>query len=371
MVCSGWTKKGGNTGIMNLEKLKVGQIFKNYVELCKTLEIEEKKGRSKKFQIRELQRYFQYSKHGQSIIIKKIYTSALEKEDNSYLGGNQKYVKDLTIALLNYLASRSKKETNSEFVTNLMLFEMSGMVNSQYRPTKYQLEAFLEDHPLLEKADVDIFLERTGIKMRRVLKTTLEILRKKLWINYRPAHLFANRFVFMNNVDVVKSRPATDEEETIIMNIKKEVAKEMGFEDEESVEKAIYAAGKSKVYNAEVNRRIKEKFQWDYCYYGWKIDFHETIKDDAIRYKKRLDEVEEARLSLNGKMRESIDNQARSMCKKDLKRAEELVDEFWEEERTDIPQKYSDEWIEGQLLLTDLLIKLPSRPNIKSVLRKE
>jgi hypothetical protein len=356
---------------MNLEKLQVGQTFKNYKELCKTLGIEEKKARSKNFQIKELQRHFQFSRNGQSITIEKIYPHALKKVDNSYFGKNQKYVKDLAVALLNYLSARSKKETNSEFVTNLMLFEMSGMINSQYRPTKYQMENFLESHPLLEKSDVDVFLERTGIKMRKVLKTTLEILRTKLWINYRPAHLFVNKFFLLKNTDVIKSRPATDEEETTITNIKKEVAKEMGFEREDYVEKAIYAAGKSKIYNAEVNKRIKETFGWDYCYFGWKIDFHKNIKEDTERYKQRLkeeelEEVEAAKVSLNGKMGESIDKQAKHMYEKDLKRAEKLVDAVWGERsnvgQKNIPERYKDEWIEGQLLLTDLLIKLPSKP---------
>jgi hypothetical protein len=357
---------------MNLEKLKVGQTFKNYKELCKTLGIKEKSGKSRQLQIEEFQRYFQASKKGQAITIEKIYPSALRKVDNSYLGGNQKYVKDLMVALLNYLSARSKKETNSAFVTNLQLFEMSGMINSQYRPTKHQIESFLENHPLLEKSDVDIFLERTGVKMRKVLKTTLEILHKKLWINYRPAHLFVNKFFLLKNSDIVKSRSATDEEETTILNIKKDVATEMGFENEDYVERAIYAAGKSKEYNAEVNKRIKEKFGWDYCYFGWRIDFHEDIKEDSERYKKRLEEaeleeVEVAKLSLNGKIGESIDNQARTMYKKDLKRAEKLVEEVWGEMsnigKKDMPEKYKDEWIEGQLLLTDLLIKLPqSKP---------
>lgn len=64
---------------MKLENIRVGQVFKNYGELCKALEIEEKTGRSKKFQIKKIKKYFRFSKIGQKITIDEIYETPVEK----------------------------------------------------------------------------------------------------------------------------------------------------------------------------------------------------------------------------------------------------------------------------------------------------
>lgn len=75
---------------MKIENLKVGMVIKNYKELCKLLEIEEKGGSSKKAQMKELNRYCKFIKKGYKFKITKIYDEPLPKEDNRSLNPNSR-----------------------------------------------------------------------------------------------------------------------------------------------------------------------------------------------------------------------------------------------------------------------------------------
>ena len=58
---------------MKFENLHEGQVFKNYKELCATLEIEPTDGSSKRAQFKDLDTYCLYHKEGHKIIIDEIF----------------------------------------------------------------------------------------------------------------------------------------------------------------------------------------------------------------------------------------------------------------------------------------------------------
>jgi hypothetical protein len=87
---------------MNLDTICEGMVIKNYRQLCKILDIEEKTGQSKQYQVKDLQRYFQFSRSGQSIIVDKIYETPTEKISRSNQNRKNKY-KDLTGLFFNRL----------------------------------------------------------------------------------------------------------------------------------------------------------------------------------------------------------------------------------------------------------------------------
>ena len=72
---------------MNINNLKVGNNYKNWKELCVEVGIEAKTGRSKKFQEKEFERYFSWTKQGQKITIVEIYDTPKEKEDGRKMNG--------------------------------------------------------------------------------------------------------------------------------------------------------------------------------------------------------------------------------------------------------------------------------------------
>lgn len=67
---------------MDISKLKKGMIFKNYKELCSFLEEIPKGGDSKKAQLKEWAKYFEFHKEGNSFIIDKKYRTPKEKKAN-------------------------------------------------------------------------------------------------------------------------------------------------------------------------------------------------------------------------------------------------------------------------------------------------
>lgn len=96
---------------MNINKLKVGQVIKNYKELCTLLGIEPCAGNSKKSQLKELERFISYHKEGNKFIVDEIYTNVKEKEDlRKYNGGDNnsiEYIKNIEVLILNLLAEEN------------------------------------------------------------------------------------------------------------------------------------------------------------------------------------------------------------------------------------------------------------------------
>ena len=62
---------------MDLNSLNEGMIVKNYRELCDLLGVNIKDGKSRKLQIEEWKRYFDFERQGNKYIINKIYNTPL------------------------------------------------------------------------------------------------------------------------------------------------------------------------------------------------------------------------------------------------------------------------------------------------------
>ena len=77
-----------------MNKLEVGQIFKNYKAVCEWLEIKPTTGTAKIAQIKEFERYCKYYRDGQKYIIDEVFDNPTEKIDgrvNNKGGNNNKY----------------------------------------------------------------------------------------------------------------------------------------------------------------------------------------------------------------------------------------------------------------------------------------
>lgn len=353
---------------MKLENLHVGMAIKNYGELCRLLGVEQKKGGSKKFQIKELERYFRFHTEGQKIVVDEVYSVVAKKIDKrKMVSPNAKYVNELSIAIMDYLASRvdGEQEANHEFMTSLDLFEKTGMVNEQYRPLIHnigQLESLLKSSNI-EEDDISDFLERATKKMREILKSTLRSLERRSLIAFRVCHLLVNR-TKIDNVEVVTSkRVTTEDEETIIREMKREIAREMGFNVDDidgSIEGRVYSSMRSKEFNSRLNRRIRKHFHCNSVYTGWKIDFHKNIVGTVAHYKQKQEELDRAVALLNRNVDEAIDEQARSIYEENLREAEKQLEEVWGESSKMTTKKYQklkENWLENQFLCTDFFIK--------------
>lgn len=71
---------------MNIDNLKLRE-YKNYKVICNVLEEKIKSGKSKRLQLEDWQRYFEWEKKGHKLRITKIYSKPKEKVDGRKTGG--------------------------------------------------------------------------------------------------------------------------------------------------------------------------------------------------------------------------------------------------------------------------------------------
>lgn len=88
---------------MDITNLKPGDIISDYKELCTLVQEEIKGGDSKKAQLKEFERYFQYEKHGRKFLILDVYDTPLPKNDKRKDGNRKIYVTYIESILLMYL----------------------------------------------------------------------------------------------------------------------------------------------------------------------------------------------------------------------------------------------------------------------------
>lgn len=122
---------------INTDGICVGQVLKNYKELCRELGIVEKKSGSKTYQLKEIERYIEYQKQGNKFIITKIYDEPLFKKSNSVY-------KELIYSCLIAILHKNRNSKNF-FITKSKLLEQLGFVNKNFAECRAAVKA-VADH---------------------------------------------------------------------------------------------------------------------------------------------------------------------------------------------------------------------------------
>ena len=152
---------------MNLNNIKNGDIFKNWKEFCKAIDIECKKSNNRKGDERKLSSLCEWHKEGQKVIIDKIYDTPRKIKEtrggaNNHNNKYQSLEDQLMLTIANNLSKndivayedRNKKfgkPSNQEptltlgkdksycyvYMYGIDLYEQLCMVNSKYRENKY------------------------------------------------------------------------------------------------------------------------------------------------------------------------------------------------------------------------------------------
>lgn len=120
--------------IETVSTLKAGQEFRNYKELCEALSIAPTGGKTKKLNLKEMQRFFEYERDGNKFIIKTVYDVPKPKEDNDR---NSKYQKYIECLLVNELYNKCQKN-NVKTCTLIYAFKDMAynmfMINDDFKP---------------------------------------------------------------------------------------------------------------------------------------------------------------------------------------------------------------------------------------------
>lgn len=193
------------------DTLIVGQTFKNYKMLCQTLKQIPKKGDSKKSQVKEFKRYFDWEQQGQKLTITEIYDTPKEKIDNRVNNRGHKK-RQIPLELIECgLYWISQKDVT--IITPFDIFLQLGLCNDETSQILYNKDDLLynKDSP---------FKECDYIVIDIVMNNLYNSMKRKVMCNYVKE---CKLIIYYDENDNYCSRLATDEEMTIIKQVEQDV----------------------------------------------------------------------------------------------------------------------------------------------------
>lgn len=302
---------------VKVSTLIIGEVFKNYKELCLFLGEEVLEGNSKKAQLKEWGRYFLWEKKGQKFIILEVYDEPLSKED----GRKNKniYVQYIEVILLKLL-SNQKDDKDAFYITTGQLYKLLGMINDDYknislddlndRIPKYEITSF----------DVNKFYQRSNQRLREILYSSLNCLQQRALVKYDIQTIIVRK----NKKNKLVHDVANDTEKKKIMKAERKTLLDMGLESK----RQAFAKFKDGDFFSILNNYLKEWYGWEHSYDRIKIlynksDVSSTVDKDIEKLKYDFSEVKLQRFLLNDKIVEALNKNAITMVENRHKKAEE------------------------------------------------
>ena len=324
--------------------LELGMVVKNYKEMCKMLDEEVTNGNSKKAQLKEWARYFEWEKSGQKFIITDIYDTPLNRQDKRKIGNNSVYVKYIELILLQYL---SKQKEYTKTFTKRNWWELLGMVNRNYnRVSKKYLENI--DHSIT-KFEINHFYQRCNKKLEQILFSSLNNLKSRKLLIWE-----------METVIVIKDNCgenfilANDEQKKLILEVERYILKNvMGYEKIFQV----FCHFKQEEYYRKVNEKLYELYGWDHYFKQIKMIYTQSSILEAVEQSK----VDLQKAILNEKIIKVLNNNAEEKYNTDKQEWEEYKNNLiWGEFDISLKNAWNipDTYLEAQRILTEELINI-------------
>ncbi|WP_144510011.1 hypothetical protein [Bacillus sp. FJAT-22090] len=275
---------------MNIENIKVGDIYKNYKALCEALEIKAKtSGDSKVSQLKEIERFVEYSKKGHSFVIEKLHINPIK--ESVKVGGSRDHLpfsNELEMLLIDLLLSNGNKmiKSNSSLLRDLC------MINSnyyEYFSNKELLSSLLE----MDLSHIADWYDATNASFKGHLQTLLRKLENKKMITHEIVVMVvfvetniqttptgfakasdlmeydAERDIFIERSvkPTTTVREASDKEVKLILEIEGEILDEYECKSVQEV----YLKGLIKKYYKELSKRLFSELNIKRSYKAHKI----------------------------------------------------------------------------------------------------
>ncbi len=319
---------------MNTKNLRQGNVINNYKELCILLHEEIKEGNSKKAQLKEFERYFQYKKHGHKFIILNIYDNPLPKNDKRKNSNRKIYVTYIESILLTYLF---KSDNNTEYFTKKQLWLILGMVNQSYE--NITIDKLRETDSRVTRWELNKFYQNCDYKLSSILFSALNSLKNRSLITYEE------EYVIINELDnKTQTYIADNNEKKAILEAEKIILDEMSLF---SKSHAISCFKLNKFYT-NVNKFLYEKYKWKMVYKRYKIIF---LDKKYLKMALNENEILLRKLLLNERVIEAVNKRAEKISKSQEKKLD------------DVYKEVTDKMIETDKLWS--LIELPDKETIK------
>ena len=323
---------------MNIEKLFVGQVIKNYKELCLLTNMIPCAGNSKKAQLKELERFVKYHKEGNKFAIDEIYDKPLDKmdgrsiikEDDKRHEGNGSVYGDNVKRLLLYLMATSSENDEIVLPISILLNKLS-MTNINYslgRRNQDKLSEILN----IDEIYINEFYDTTHQNLKRTLENNLNQLDRKAILRWKTVRMICKRVaeVKYNELDEIEIdmdtntinynireeySVATKEQDLIILEAENEILKQLELNDINEV----FRYGMVELFYKKVYAIIKRKANIMYYFNGYKLIFNKDIVVNELE--KYGEDVYSIKDELNQKVKEKLLDNA-------IKRKDKVEEEF-------------------------------------------
>lgn len=223
---------------MNKNNIKKGTVANNYKDMCNILEEPVLQGNSKKAQLKEWKRNFDWDRQGNKYVVTEVYPTELPKDFSE----NDIYTKYVNTILLKYL-----KEKGSGEFTMTQLLKVCGFVNEKWNDLVL-LDKYI-DNENMSYSQARYYYNQLHYHVYTYCVTAITRCLNRLQKN---DFLFWHKQLWIQKDG--EFRVATKEETEIYLNIINEIKEEFGI-------KYVNMYNREKYYDA-INDRIFE-IGWD------------------------------------------------------------------------------------------------------------
>lgn len=251
---------------MNISKLEVGMIIKNYKELCNLLEVDVKVGKSKILQFQNFDRYFNYEKKGNSFIIKSINSEPTVKVDNR---GKKGIYNDLFQFMFIHLL---QKYDGQAIISKSKLKSYLGLINENYNKG-YKNRTIIARDLNVSNEIVNDFFNLNNSNSNRLITNTIKSLENKRLIDAQECTMIKlyNKFEY---------RKASTVERDEILKLEKLALDYFGFKDIMSAKRSNSYVDYRK-YRKDI---LKKYLNVEFTYKAYDIVFLKDYIPSEIEY---------------------------------------------------------------------------------------
>lgn len=240
---------------MNIGKLKVGMKVKNYSELCKLLGIKVQTSNSKKKQMKEFKRYFEWEMDKYSFVITKVYNKPKAFTEDEMI----------ELLILHLLATAKPENEYAVIATKRSIFEQLNMVNKNFKYCAENTNELAIFKNIKEDLVIEV-MESIDASLGNKLKSALKRLEDRKILIATDICMICYTEEYKDNLDGANvHRIATDKEISECLEVEHEVLKQLNCE----VYKDVLARKLKKQYMAKMKLALEEI---------WVNSFYRAIK---------------------------------------------------------------------------------------------
>lgn len=268
---------------MKIEDLIVGQVIRNYKELCAILEIDVKSGNTKLAQFKELERYCKYHKEGNKFIIDEIFQKEQPKMDKRKLGNNNDQAKCLRYLLCNLLSSYKIEQNEVVGFSKGLLLRKLNLINDNYTSAKAKRLQYAEVMEVSKMA-LDECIEYIDNRSINAVKKAIQVLVNQKVIGYKYSYTWVEHTGAHNHCCTL--------EHNAIMEAEFEVMEKMKIR----CKGKIFEFGRWNEFKREVKLYLMNKYNYlfpkiDYYYASFHFNYNMEQLQRHMRYMETRQEI--------------------------------------------------------------------------------